>query len=389
MRIVRIAGAVALPLALAGTLVPAQAGAATAGCQSWTGTQPVSLGAQSGLNGVAVLSACNVWAVGSFTDTQGVEHVLTEHWTGAKWTVVSVPEQSGADNFLNSVRAASPTNIWAVGGSIHGGGLSHAKTLILHWDGKHWTRQGTPVPGELSGVRPVSGSEAWAVGSNFVGTAVRPVVLHRTGGTWRGVTIPSVATNEELNGVAATSPADVWVVGVSGNGIASRHARRGVPSSSQPFIVHWNGRTWTHVTAPGTGRLDAVGTGSRTSAMAVGNEQLPDGSIRTLAMRWNGKAWTRVPSQSPGPGQFIDLSGVTVTSQGTAWAVGKVQTTDGDEPLIERWDGSRWTTVQPPGTGGTGALIGVAGTSASTVWAVGYVIPTVTNVRQPLALRCC
>jgi hypothetical protein len=381
------AGPLAAALLLAGTLTPDPALAATAGCQSWTGTQPVKVGSQSFLTGVTVLSACDVWAVGTSDDAQGVEHALTEHWNGASWTVVPVPGQGAAGSFLTGVRAASPTNIWAVGASGIGGSSPQKKTLILHWDGKRWSRQGTPVAGELSGVRAVSGSEVWAVGLNFTSTAVRPVVLHRTGGTWRGVTIPSVATNEELNGVAATSPADVWAVGASGTGIDSRH-RRGVPSTSQPFIVHWNGRTWTHVTSPGTGELAAVGTGSRTSAMAVGSQPLPGGGTGTLAMRWNGKSWARVPSPSPAPALSDVLTGVTVTAQGTAWAVGKVQSTDnGDQALIERWDGSRWTTVPAPALGFGSGLFAVAASSASNVWAVGKTTGPSGGI--PAALHCC
>jgi hypothetical protein len=338
-----------------------------------------------------VLSACDAWAVGGFTDAQGIEHALTEHWNGASWTVVRAPDQGSTENFLEGVRAASRTSIWAVGGSDNGGAESPVSTLILHWDGKHWSRQGTPVPGILFGVRSVSSTEAWAVGTHFA-TMDRPLVLHLAGGTWRNVSIPSVADNEDLDGVAASSPADVWAVGTAFNGTDSRHARTGhAPPVEQPFVVHWNGRTWTHVTAPGTGALNAVGVGSRTSALAVGEQDLPDGSQHTLALRWNGKTWTDTHSPSPvasGVRASDIFTGVTVTARGTAWAVGKSQDADGDVPLIERWDGSRWTTVPAPDTGFSTRLNAVAASSASSVWAVGWT-STPANTRLALAERCC
>jgi hypothetical protein len=394
----RMAGAVALPLALAlaGTLAPAQAGAAPAGCQSWTGTQPPNPGPTSNaLRGVTVLSACDVWAVGSFVDAQGVEHALTEHWNGASWTVVHAPDQGNTDNVLSGVRAASATNIWAVGFSDDGPS-SPEKTLILRWDGKHWSRQGTPVAGQLNGVRSVSGTEAWAVGDASSSTGGTPLALHLTGGKWRRASVPGAGAGGGLLSVAASSPSDVWAVGTFFDTSGSPHARRGVPGAIRPFIVHWNGRAWTHVTSPDPGanesELNAVGVGSRTSALAVGDEQPSDGSTHTLAMRWNGKTWTRVPSPSPTPsGVETDdsLESVTVTAQGTAWAVGRTQSANGTAPLIERWDGSRWTTVPAPDLDGTGELNAVAASSASSVWAVGVMSPLDHTTRQAVAFHCC
>jgi hypothetical protein len=389
MRCYRAAAVLAVPLLAVPLGGPGSAQAATAGCRGWTGLQPPSPGSNTVLNGVTVLSACDAWAAGSFDTAAGVQETLIEHWDGANWTVVPSPDPGSSENFLEGVRAASATSIWAVG-SYNNGGSSLGKTLILHWDGKHWTQQTTPSTGTgsdvLAAVRTVSGSEAWAVGTSSGDTLERPIALHFTGGRWHQVQVPAVLANEELNGVAATSAKDVWAVGTT-FGAASK------PTPLQSLILHWDGKKWTHVPSPapaaGSGhKLFAVGAATPSSAMAVGTEILPNADERTLALRWNGTAWARVTTTNPGgtrPDDFLE--GVTITSPGSAWAVGQVNDGTGGHALIERWNDSAWSTVQAPDPGSTSGLNGIAASSGTQAWAVGFA--SGSGGDQAYAAHCC
>jgi len=85
---------------------------------------------------------------------------LIEHWDGAAWTVVPSPNVAGFSNVLGAVRAASPTDIWAVGESFSTG---VDQTLILHWNGHTWTQVASPAPGTgaaLNAVHTVSTTDA-------------------------------------------------------------------------------------------------------------------------------------------------------------------------------------------------------------------------------------
>jgi hypothetical protein len=395
----RAAAALAAPLLLAGVLATAPAGAATAGCRSWTGAQPPSPGQDDFLEGVAVLSPCNAWAVGG-THQNGILQTLTEHWDGANWTVIPSPSPGSTNNFLNSVRAASPTNIWAVGAFSNGEGLN--QNLILHWDGKAWTQQTAPSPGaggQLNGVRAVSGSEAWAAGEYEQGNTETALLLHFTGGQWTQVKVKQFNADDELAGIAATSARDVWAVGTTGsNFLTARHglARMPLPRAAaaqteQTLILHWNGKTWTHVPSPSPGRLDeltAVGANSPSSAWAVGMGISSEGRQQTLTLHWNGKAWTRAASPTPGgTGTGDDLAGVTVSSPENAWAVGTTLSAAPPQPIILHWNGARWTTVATPATSGGAALFGVAASSDSDAWTVGTLVDPTSD--QVLALHCC
>jgi hypothetical protein len=194
-RIRRTGFALAAPLAsLALLITPALAGAGmaeakAASCSSWTTTPPPSPGSfDNQLRGVTALSACNVWAVGDYSNN-GIAQRLTlaEHWNGTSWKVVRTPSP-GHINQLRAVSAFSPRNVWAAG---HADG----STLILHWNGAKSARVPSPTPGtssDLTGVVAVSAASAWAVGETSPsGSPSQTLVLRWNGKKWARSASPS------------------------------------------------------------------------------------------------------------------------------------------------------------------------------------------------------
>jgi hypothetical protein len=82
------------------------------------------------------------------------------------FAVSSVPAGGG----LFGISATSARNAWAVGDN-----------LILHWNGKAWTRQPVPAGSYLSRVAAVSARDAWAVGFNSRGS----LILRWNGVLWK------------------------------------------------------------------------------------------------------------------------------------------------------------------------------------------------------------
>jgi hypothetical protein len=66
---------------------------------------------------VAALAANDVWAVGNTEDMGGFNRTLVEHWNGTAWSVISSPNASNYSNYLNSITAAGPNELLAVGRS--------------------------------------------------------------------------------------------------------------------------------------------------------------------------------------------------------------------------------------------------------------------------------
>jgi hypothetical protein len=66
---------------------------------------------------MAAVSANDIWAVGYFYYSSGSffgPHTLIEHWDGSNWSIVGSP--GSASWQLNGVAAVSANDVWAVGG---------------------------------------------------------------------------------------------------------------------------------------------------------------------------------------------------------------------------------------------------------------------------------
>ncbi|MDQ3707555.1 MAG: S-layer homology domain-containing protein [Chloroflexota bacterium] len=90
-----------------------------------------------------------------------------------------------------------------------------------------------------------------------------------------------------------------------------------------------------------------------------------------------GPTWQRVSSPSGSTGDTV-LFGVDAVSGGAAWAAGVDYSTEtnsnpnGNETIVERWNGSEWSLSGQPITGGIPtSLWSVAAISDDDVWAVG------------------
>jgi hypothetical protein len=132
---------------------------------------------------------------------------------------------------------------------------------------------------------------------------------------------------------------------------------------------------------PGLGSsLAGVAAFTATDVWAVGSVNITAGQ-RPLIEHWNGSSWSVVPS--PTPATTSQLQGVDGVSSSDVWAVGAHEALG--KTLIERWDGTSWTVVPSPSPGVTlNRLTGVAAIGADDVWAVGLE-STPSGAELPLA----
>jgi len=308
--------------------------------RKWSTVASPSPGPHSQLTGVSAVSATDAWAVGN----SNLGPALILHWNGKKWSKVASPEASNAFYFLRGVSAISATDAWAVG--TWDGTDINSRALILHWNGKKWSKVASPNPvgRALDGVSTASASDAWAVGQyTNTGGSAATLAEHWNGRKWSKVASPGPSPGEgdTLFGVSTLTPADAWAVGYSGTGLGQR-----------TMVLRWNGKAWKRVASPDPGSsfdvLDGVSAVSASDAWAVGNYSSTKGDTQiTLILRWNGKAWTRVPSPSPNPNSsgVNNLAGVSTVSPGHAFAAGSgIDAFTGvNLTLIVDWNGHRWS----------------------------------------------
>lgn len=335
---------------------------------AWTVVPGPDLGpTQDYLQGVAVLAADDVWAVGTHDLTMtGPALTLVEHWDGAEWSMVPSPNVvtgTNNSNILIGVEAVSPNDAWSVG-YAYGPGSPSQRSLIEHWDGMQWSVMPSPVLTTVNLLRSIaatSSNDVWAVGyrieANGSAGYMQTLTMHWDGSQWNEVPSPNVGPdlrNNELGDVEAIAPDDVWAVGYYSTSPVDH-----------TLVLHWDGTAWSIVPTPSSSvvhsNLRSVSAASPNDVWAVG-----DGPI---TIHWNGTEWDSVPN--PVPSGYGFLRGISAHATDDVWAVG-YQIINSSDTLVMHWDGHQWSLVPSPNPAPLANILdGVEAVSADDVWAVG------------------
>lgn len=337
-------------------------------CGSWkvvSSPNPVGAGAIF-LNGVAAVSANDIWAVGGYQNPVNYQ-TLIEHWDGTKWSIVASPNPGTSNDNLLGVSAVSANNIWAVGDYTDPG--FPQQTLIEHWNGTKWkvvpSQNAGMSSNVLNGVAAISANNIWAVGSDGNGETLTE---HWNGSLWSIVPSVNNGTGATLNAVTQVpGTSKLWAVGISTGGSIL----------AQTLIERWNGTKWSislsQNPSSSTNDLKGVAAASAKDVWAVGIYAVTvNGPDLTLIEHWNGTKWSVVPGANPGMNSD-SLSGVAAVSANNVWAVGQyVDSSNNLKTLIEHWDGIKWSVVSSPNPGSQNSLDAITLVPhTSQAWAVG------------------
>ncbi len=289
------------------------------------------------LMGSTCTSSWNCWSVGgSFSNLDnGQPGALFEHWDGSSWSVQNEGNPAGMQaSLVWAVSCVTASDCWAVGGQQPDGNSGGPESLTEHWNGSTWTDTGAPNPeGYLFSVSCVTTADCWAVGSNTDGNGnpTNGVIDHWDGSTWTvAQSQPSGQAYDQFNAVTCTDASDCWAVGFAGpNQVQNGFLPNVAPNvaDANAFIEHWDGTSWTTAATPwapeplGT-YLGGVTCTSSSSCLAVGTTLDANGDPSTsLVDRWDGSQWTTVPSADSTIGSDI-LSDVVCVDASDCWAVG-------------------------------------------------------------------
>jgi hypothetical protein len=333
---------------------------------NWSVASSPNIGTGDYLLGVSCVSTSACTTVGNYTNASGVVQTLIERWDGTSWSVVSSPNTGTSYNYLHAVSCVSSSSCAAVGHYDNGGGVH--QTLAESWNGTSWSVVSSPnnssLDNWLSSVSCVSISSCTAAGHYMKNENLDQTLVESWNGTAWSVTAspsPSVVYRNSLYYV--TCPSTTYCAAVG----AYRHT--GGPYDT--LVESWNGAAWNLVGSPnhGTGDnfLNSISCVSASSCMAVGIYR-GNSAYRTLAESWNGTAWSVIPSPNRGKTADNVLYGVSCVSSSSCTAVGYA----GIQTLIEHWNGTSWSLVSSPNRKkNTNALFGVSCPSASSCEASG------------------
>ena len=316
-----------------------------------------------GLSDISCTSAANCYTVGN-----AFGRTLVERWDGASWTVVGSQSPHGADSSeLDAVSCVGPTDCSAVGDAFTPPGSDGLGGSRTRWPSTSTARAGRSFPNP-----PTPRSAGWpmspaATSPSCVAVGDSAVVQRWDGTSWSMMPFGTKTSQSDLVQVSCPSPTSCFAVG-----------NYSTSSASKSLIEHWNGRSWSIMTspAPPSGafdtRLNGVSCVSSTNCFAVGAYSTA-AAENTLAEHWNGKLWSIVASPNPTGADVSDLIGVSCLDAKNCTAVGIALGRNAAQALVERWNGTRWSLVPTPNP--TGAflieLIGVSCPAAANCTAVG------------------
>jgi alpha-tubulin suppressor-like RCC1 family protein len=129
------------------------------------------------LTGVTIASPTDVWVSATHGNGPVPSFPYLLHSTGGAFSAVPVPSPSGPQargnfqddgTFLNSISAATPDDIYAVGFATYNDGARLA--FVRHFDGKTWSTTPVPQAGEQGPDFGVPGEDLHAVTSTPQGT---------------------------------------------------------------------------------------------------------------------------------------------------------------------------------------------------------------------------
>ena len=239
------------------------------------------------------------WALGQRTEFGSVtkQAAISEHWDGTRWVKV---QMAYARAFEPKALVVLGGRIWAAGRhSDPSTGGGDAGSAIERWNGSTW-RRATNVPAVMNAtstsVWAIDGSsrrDVWAGGATIVNDAWRMVMLHWDGRAWTRVPAPLPLPVDAFDGdlrltaIAASAPDDVWAVGFA------------FPFGQQSFAMHWDGSRWS-VVNPSV--PDAPDNNSLNDVAARGGEIWAVGRAEgaPLILRRGGTGWVRMPSPDTG-----------------------------------------------------------------------------------------
>jgi IPT/TIG domain len=307
-----------------------QSGNDAALAERWNGTEwsvlwvPSPAGATASvLYGVSCTSSTACIAVGSYTNSSGVEVALAEIWNGSEWALQSAPDPTGATlTRLQGLSCTSSTACTAVGLYHNSSGVE--VTLAETWNGTTWSIQSTPNPtgAKASALMSVSctSSNACTAAQDYLNSSnvIVPLVERWNGTAWaeQAAVTPTGATNTKIHRVSCTSSTACSAVGVYTNS-------SGVEVT---LAETWNGTTWSIQSTPNpTGatlsRLQGLSCTSSTACTAVGLYHNSSNVELTLAETWNGTTWSIQSTPNPAGSQATALNSVSCTSSSACTAV--------------------------------------------------------------------
>jgi hypothetical protein len=142
----------------------------------------------------AARSASDVWVAGG---GDGTAPLGIEHWNGRRWQATPLPDLGLPSSDLlwanvSGLADNGPRDVWADITTLDDASANSAGTILLHWNGKAWSRVAFPSgDSALSPVASDGDGGIWLATASSDGENTTAWFDHYFGGRWTRVRVPS------------------------------------------------------------------------------------------------------------------------------------------------------------------------------------------------------
>ena len=254
---------------------------------------------------------------------------------------------------------------WVLGGSSNG-------LLALRWNGSGWRLAATGPSGHkgLAGGDPIGAKKVFTVGykrpvvSNGDGS-LQPISGRIIGTKWDESAVPDPpGPRASLTDVIALDGGDAWAVGTRLDG-----------GDLRAYAARWSGKRWARNDPPGGSGsgLVAIEQAPSGSIWAVGWKETSRGRPRPYIVRRKNGKWQSVKAAAM-PAGSAALTDVDFRTGRDGWAVGYLVPKGSDHytPILQHWNGKKWSRVDLPWAAEAAALPrSVSAASNGELWIAG------------------
>jgi len=315
--------------------------------------------------GVVSLGADKVWVAGGSVLGGGRRQASVLRGTDGGWEMETPPPPDTRDSGLMAIASAGADEpIWAVG---FGRETDYVAAYVARRDSEDWGHTETIRPdGFNAALTDVDASPehgTWAAGF-LQGTPgdQRPWVLQLRDDDRIG-SRPPLAENERatIAGISVSDEGGIWVAGTT-------HSAAGM----QPYIAVREGDGWNRITIDNLGgaALADIAVPAPDAGWAVGH-QLAGATVRALVLHWDGATWSAITAPDTGdePTLLTSVSpadGVLAVG-GTAWDPEKQRYAAFAARLVD----GEWIVSSARRGWGMGTITDISGDPGTDGWVVG------------------
>lgn len=297
---------------------------------------------------VSSSSGAGVWAVGRSDAPNGQGVIWRAAPASGGWGAVAVPHQMTGEYF-NDVGTWG-TNVWVLG----------VGRRVDQWTGSKWVDHSPtslPAAFNASAILANGTTSVWIVG----GDDGQPAAAHWDGSKW------TLSTARHFAGVGFSGFQSIAAIPGTDQFVAAGIRNAQACEGGKPMAEFWNGSSWSNMSLPApAGSVDECNFEPNP---ALNNEWLtfPVGTGATVVpyvLHRVGNAWVKATMHTPSGSTYWDVSGIDGSSTSNVWAAGFYYLgpagTGRTRPLLEHWNGTRWSVVAAPADSTDSYLNGIS-----------------------------